>query len=264
MNAILMPISTDRQDYPAPAELGPRRHRCQVRFLGRVPYLQAWQHQVQLAAEIARGRRPATLLLLEHPHTFTLGRGADESHLLWSPERCQERHVEVHWVDRGGDITYHGPGQLVAYPLLPLGRLDATGRLPSSDYIGYLRRLERVVIRTLADFGVAAVRRQGLTGVWTSANASSNGNPRPPFDPMAKIAAIGVKVDSRGVSRHGFALNLAPDMSYWNGIVPCGLPDYSVVSLAQLLPKPPTLRQLAGRLAEHFGKVFGFELLLEE
>src|SRR4030066_597859 len=173
---------------------------CQVRCLGIIPYQQAWDLQVQLAGKIANGEIPPTLLLLEHPHTFTFGRRGQAANLLWSEAELKQRGIEVFWVDRGGDVTYHGPGQLVGYPLIPLNingliepQKSSVGAFPRADYLGYLRKLETVLILALNQFGVKAVRLNNLTGVWV------NGS---------KIAAIGVKVDSHGITRHGFSLNV--------------------------------------------------------
>jgi lipoyl(octanoyl) transferase len=221
---------------------------CQVRCLGLVPYQQAWDLQNELATKIAAGELAPTLLLLEHPHTFTFGRRGDAANLLWDEAELQRRGIQVFWVDRGGDVTYHGPGQLVGYPLIPLnitGMVNptATGSpsLPHADYISYLRKLEQVLIQSLAKFGVHGERLKNLTGVWVNS---------------AKLAAIGVKVDSHGITRHGFALNVAPDMSYWDGIIGCGLSGYSVTSLARLLQKPPTLQQVIDAIIPAFEEVF--------
>lgn len=220
----------------------------QVRALGVVPYQQAWDMQTRLAAQIAEGELPPTLLLLEHPHTYTFGRRGQASNLLWSQEQLKERGVDTFWVDRGGDVTYHGPGQLVGYPLIPLNSCHIvtspqsdTSILPQADYIGYLRQLEQVLIQALRQFGVDARRINNLTGVWV------NG---------AKIAAIGVKVDARGVTHHGFALNIAPDMTYWNGIIGCGLAGYSVTSLASILKEPPSMQQVILAVINAFEDVF--------
>jgi lipoyl(octanoyl) transferase len=221
---------------------------CQVRCLGLVPYQQAWDLQGQLASQIASGELPATLLLLEHPHTFTFGRSGHATNLLWSKAELENRRVQVFWVDRGGDVTYHGPGQLVGYPLIPLNTSglitsDVTDNaaLPQVDYIGYLRKLEQVLILTLQQFGIHAQRIKNLTGVWV------NGS---------KIAAIGIKVDARGITRHGFALNVAPDMSYWDGIIGCGLAGYSVTSMATLLTDPPSMQQVIHAVITVFEEVF--------
>jgi lipoate-protein ligase B len=156
-----------------------------------------------------------------------------------------EKGVSVYHVDRGGDITYHGPGQLVGYPIMYLGRPGARGRLPRVDYVGYLRQIEEVLIQTLAAWGIAARRSEGYTGVWVDA-----GEP-------VKVAAIGVKVDGAGVSHHGFALNVHPDLDFFEGIVPCGIRDWGVSSMAQLMDYRVDLRAVADVVAERFGQVFG-------
>lgn len=234
---------------------------CEVHWLGRVPYEPAWRLQDQLALEIAAGARPPTLLLLEHPHTYTFGSRGDAANLLWDEAELTRRGIEVHWVDRGGDVTYHGPGQLVGYPLLPLGaaRLQAdqaTGgtRLPQADYVGYIRSLESMLIAALAELGVTGFQVQGLTGVWVQPGEQI-GRRLP-----AKIAAIGVKVDVRGISRHGFALNVNPDMAYWEGIVGCGLKDHPVASLADLLEPVTSMERVREAVVAAFGLTFKFEL----
>jgi lipoate-protein ligase B len=221
---------------------------CDVRFLGLVPYQQAWDLQAHLADQIAIRALPPTLLLLEHPHTITFGRRGNAAHLLWNEDQLKQKGVEVFWVDRGGDVTYHGPGQLVGYPILPLGTITSvpsqepgTSLLPQADYIAYLRKLEQVLIDALNLFGVTAGRLKNLTGVWV------NGS---------KIAAIGVKVDARGISRHGFALNVSPDMAYWDSIIGCGLSGYSTTSLERLLPAPPAIQQVAEAVVTSFERSF--------
>ncbi len=223
----------------------------QVRCLGTVPYQQAWDMQVQLASKIAIGEVVPTLLLLEHPHTFTFGRRGQAANLLWSEAELKQRGIEVFWVDRGGDVTYHGPGQLVGYPLIPLNIHDlvapnpmGSASIPRADYVGYLRRLEQVLILALHQFGVEGETIQDLTGVWVKGS---------------KIAAIGVKVDSHGITRHGFALNINPDMSYWDGIIGCGLADSSVTSLAALQPDPPGMQQVIQAIINAFEAVFEVE-----
>lgn len=224
---------------------------CQVRCLGLVPYQEAWDLQAQLASQVAAGQLPPTLLLLEHPHTYTFGRRGQAANLLWSEAELKERGVQVYWVDRGGDVTYHGPGQLVGYPLIPLttSGLQTSAQadssiLPQADYTGYLRRLEEVLIQALNQFGVEAGRIKNLTGVWVKG---------------AKIAAIGVKVDVHGITRHGFALNVNPDMTYWNGIIGCGLAGYSVTSLASLLEHPPGMEQVMQAVIASFAQVFEYK-----
>ena len=160
-----------------------------------------------------------------------------------------KRAVQVYWVDRGGDVTYHGPGQLVGYPLLQLSipslvspEQPGSSHLPQADYTGYLRKLEQVLINALLQFGVSATRLEKLTGVWVN---------------RSKVAAIGVKVDAHGVSRHGFALNVSPDMTYWDSIVGCGLSGYSTTSLANLLGTPPSMQQVVDAVVTAFEQVFG-------
>lgn len=230
---------------------------CHVHWLGSQPYQAAWDLQNRMAAEIAAGERPPTLLLLEHPHTYTFGRRGQPENLLWDEAERARRGVQVFWVDRGGDVTYHGPGQLVGYPLLPLAppqavaRTNGTPRLPQHDYVGYLRRLEQVLIDALGTLGVTAVRIPGLTGVWTAAGVEA----------PAKIAAIGVKVDARGVTRHGFALNLNTDPDYWQGIIGCGLADHTVIDLAEMLDPLPGPGSVRDAVAAAFGEIFDYQMV---
>ncbi len=237
--------------------------RGEVVDLGLIEYEQAWRLQEQYAPEIAAGKRAPTLLLLEHPHVYTFGRKGHAENLLLGAEQLQQRGIAVHWVDRGGDVTYHGPGQLVGYPLVPLGTPQAAGdtsHIPQADYVGYVRKLETVLIATLARSGLGAGQIPGLTGVWIQADLASRCPRCKPEDRQkpAKIAAIGVKVDARGISRHGFALNVDPDMSYWDGIIGCGLVGSPVVSMADLLPHPPDMREVKRVIAEEFAEAFGW------
>ena len=232
---------------------------CQVHRLGVMDYLPAWELQNRLADEIAHGTRPATLLLLEHPHTYTFGRRGQVENLLWDEDELARRGVSLHWVDRGGDITYHGPGQLVGYPLLPLaieGLRQNDRHIPRADYVGYLRRLEDVLIRALAAFGVSAMKIEGLTGVWVQPSPKTQSEP----GPAAKIAAIGVKVDARGVTRHGFALNLDTDPDYWQGLIACGIGDHPVINLADVVESLPSMDQFMNAVVESFGEVFQYDM----
>ena len=226
---------------------------CCAFRLGEVPYRRAWRLQQELARRIAAGAFLPALLLLSHPPTFTFGRRGDAANLLWGEEGARARGIEVVWSDRGGDVTYHGPGQVVGYPLLPLGqpRTDAAGRLrlPAGDYVGYLRRLEAVLMRSLAAFGLKGFRMEGMTGVWVR---------RPSGEP-AKIAAIGVRVDARGVSQHGFALNVATNPEHWAGIIGCGLKGYAVANLADFVQPPPPLEAVQDALTAAFAAEFGCE-----
>lgn len=249
--------------------------QCEVYRLGLVPYLQAWQLQEQLAEQIGRGQHPPALLLLEHPHVYTFGRRGEAKNLLWDAQELDRRGVSVLWVDRGGDVTYHGPGQLVGYPLLPLapgglyaGQLGQAGsagspRLPQADYVGYLRKLEQTLILALMRLGVASTQIPGLTGVWVPGGVRQNGQDGVSVTGTlpAKLASIGVKVDARGVSRHGFALNVDMDMGYWQGIVGCGLKDYPPVSLAEVCSPPPGMEDVVEEVIAAFGEVFGYKMV---
>lgn len=204
-----------------------------VCWLGTVEYQAAWDLQRRLVEDRAAGRIPDQLLLLEHPHTFTIGRSGTRDHLLVSPEQLVTLRATVLDVDRGGDITYHGPGQLVGYPILDL---TARGR----DVHAYVRGLEEALIRLLARFGIAAGRSPGLTGVWVGDE---------------KIAAIGVRI-TRWITLHGFALNVNPELAYFEAIVPCGIRDRGVTSLAKLLGSAPTPAEVAPLAAECLAEVF--------
>ncbi len=230
--------------------------------LGRIEYEAAWKLQEQYAGEIARGERGPTLLVLEHPHVYTFGSRGHAENLLWGEQKLRERGVAVHWVDRGGDVTYHGPGQLVGYPLLPLGKVDAHSHILQADYVGYVRKLEKTLIGALADLGLVSGQIPGLTGVWVQADVQSRCPRCKPEDRIkpAKIAAIGVKVDAQGISRHGFALNVDPDMSYWDGILACGLANSPTVSLADLLSPVPSMDRVKQAVTATFGEVFEFQI----
>ena len=208
-----------------------------VRWLGRLPYGEAWDLQKAIWEGRTLGRTADDyLLLVEHPHTYTVGRNGDGSNLVVSPDALGGLGAELHHVDRGGDITYHGPGQLVGYPIV------AVPRLPGGfDMVGHVRRIEGMLIAALADLGVKAWAESGLTGVWTE---------------QGKVAAIGVRV-SRGVSMHGFALNVTPDLGYFRHIVPCGIPDRPVTSLAELLDREITLEDAVEALLPHAEQTFG-------
>ncbi len=237
--------------------------------LGLIEYEHAWKLQDEYAADIASGNRPPTLLLLEHPHVYTFGRKGHAENLLWGEEQLHQKGIAIHWVDRGGDVTYHGPGQLVGYPLLPLGPIPSPmtplpvgeGRFPQADYVGYVRRLEEMLIAAVARLGVVTGQRSGKSGVWVQADVHSRCPRCRPEDRAkpAKLAAIGVKVDVLGVTRHGFALNVNPDMTYWDGIIACGLQDESIVSLEDLLTPVPTMERVKQEVIRAFGEAFGFE-----
>jgi lipoyl(octanoyl) transferase len=207
---------------------------CGVRWLGRMEYLEAWRLQQALAEERTQGLGDDTLLLLEHPPTYTIGRGGDQGAFLTPPAALEAMGAAVHHVDRGGRVTFHGPGQLVGYPIIDLS-------VWQRDVHAYLRALEEVLISTLGDLGVASGRRAGYTGVWVG---------------EAKIGAIGVKV-SRWVTMHGFALNVTCDLDWFRHIVPCGLRGKAVTSIERADGTRPSLPAVAERVAEHFGRVFG-------
>jgi lipoyl(octanoyl) transferase len=216
--------------------------------LGRVPYAEAMAIQEQVIAQRKQNHIGDTLLLLEHPPVLTLGRNAHRSNVLLSEERLAQRGVELHEVNRGGDVTYHGPGQLVGYPIIDL-RGDLPGK--KGPYLGpvdYVRLLEEALIRTCGDFGVMTQRICKLTGVWTLAGGSVR---------EKKIAAIGVHV-SQGITSHGFALNVTTDLRDFEWIVPCGIADRQVTSLELETPDglQPTMEQALHAAARNFGRIF--------
>ena len=243
--------------------------KCWVHNLGIVPYQVAWDLQETLAGEISVGDRPPTLLLLEHPHTYTFGRSGNTENLLWDEPKLKEKGIDVHWVDRGGDVTYHGPGQLVGYPLLPLGtptfpveyKGDST-HIPRADYVHYLRNLEAALIAALEHLGVPSGQLTGRTGVWIHPPTKTESRDEAYMASVlpSKIASIGVKVDARGVTKHGFALNINPDMSYWEGIIGCGLEDYQEISLSELLPPTPDFETVIHSVITAFGEQFNFTM----
>ena len=203
---------------------------CQVIRAGVVPYAAAWQRQIEIAQAIRESTRPETLLLLEHPHTYTRGRLAPDSDLLANREQLAARGIEVVETDRGGLITYHGPGQLVAYPII---RLRGRG-----GPHWYVRTLESVIIRSLAQLGLFTTTVAGLTGVWTA-------------DGQRKIAAIGVKI-AGGIAYHGFAINVEPDLTMFHGIIPCGITDRAVTSMAAELGAAPAMDDVMTTVAREF------------
>ncbi len=211
---------------------------CTVFRPGRVAYNEALELQRTLHQEVADGRRPEALLLLEHPHVFTLGRRGSGSDILVDESALLALGAEVRHTDRGGQATYHGPGQIVGYPILNL-----RGR--RSGPLEYVRALERVIVDTLAELGVSASSEDRPTGVWVD---------------DAKIAAIGVKV-SQGVTMHGFALNIDPDLAYFDCIIPCGMPDAEVTSVAREVGRPVAAEATMDALTPHFERVFGVDLV---
>jgi lipoate-protein ligase B len=210
--------------------------------LGVIPYAECWELQNKIASEVAAGTRPETLLLLEHPHTYTCGRRGGRDHILATDDVLEREGIVVLDVDRGGDVTYHGPGQLVAYPIINL--LNAA---PTIDYPGYVRTLEVVLVGTLADFAMDAHTLEGFSGAWVTSDAGPE-----------KIAAIGVRVDGRGITTHGIALNAAPDLQYFGYIVPCGITDKGVTSIERVAGQSPAMPEVKAAFARRFAGVFGF------
>ncbi|HSM56654.1 MAG TPA: lipoyl(octanoyl) transferase LipB [Candidatus Sulfomarinibacteraceae bacterium] len=194
-----------------------------VEWLGRIDYERAWSLQKELVAQRHAGNGKDRLLLLEHPPVYTMGRSGSERNLLIDERARQKEGIELYWVDRGGDVTYHGPGQLVGYPILDLRRLFRARGYERPDLHRYLRDVEELIIRALATFDVSGWRHDGYTGVWVDGP-----------DGPRKIAAIGIKVSSRGISSHGFALNVDPNLAHFEGIVPCGIEEHGVTSLARM------------------------------
>lgn len=222
--------------------------------LGRLDYSTSLRLQQSLVDLRKRGAIGDVLLLLEHSPVITLGRNAKRKHVLASNERLAEAGVEVFECDRGGDVTYHGPGQLVAYPIF-----DLRGFSPTIGAVEFVRRLEEVLIRTCADFGIATERVAGMTGVWTKENLPQRHRDPESSGEQAKIAAIGVHI-SRGVTSHGFALNVSTDLTYFDLIVPCGITAKPVTSIAKELGRPMAMDEVVQVVARHFGSVFGSEV----
>ncbi len=223
--------------------------------LGTLDYATALRLQQSLVELRKRGEISDVLLLLEHTPVITLGRNAKREHVLASEARLAEAGVAVFECDRGGDVTYHGPGQLVAYPIF-----DLRGFQPALGAVEFVRRLEEVLIRACADFGVAAERVAGMTGVWTRPISPQRHGETESAREQAKIAAIGVHI-SRGVTSHGFALNVNTDLSCFDLIVPCGLAAKPVTSIAKELGAPVATGDVAQAVARHFGSVFGREVV---
>ena len=203
---------------------------CRIMRAGVVDYREAWDWQVRIANAVRDSSEPETLLLLEHPHTYTRGRLAPDSDLLLDEAALAARGITLVETDRGGLITYHGPGQLIAYPII---RLRGRG-----GPHWYVRTLEQVIISVLAEFGQTATTVDGRTGVWTA-------------DGQRKIAAIGVKI-AGGVAYHGFAINVDPDLTMFDGIIPCGITDRAVTSMAAELGRAVDLRTVAERVVQPF------------
>ena len=220
-------------------------HPMMVRRLGLVAYADGLELQRQLVEARKTDRIPDTLLLLQHPHVLTIGVKKDgRSHILASPDRLASLGVDVFETGRGGDVTYHGPGQLVGYPIL---NLDPDRR----DVHQYVRDLEEVMIRVCADYGLDAGRVKGFSGAWIKNERGDE-----------KIGAIGVRI-SRWITSHGFAFNVATDIDFFNLIVPCGIADRGVTSLAAQLGRAPQMAEVEDRIIEEFAAVFARTIQVE-
>lgn len=206
-----------------------------IRRLGRVRYADALEMQVELVRRRRAGEIPDTLLLLEHPHVITLGSGSREENVLVSAEERAERGIELFETGRGGDVTYHGPGQLVGYPILDL-------KPDRCDLHRYLRDLEEMLIGVLGEFGLEGGRKEGLTGVWVEDR---------------KLAAIGVRVSSGWITSHGFALNVSTDLSFFGSIVPCGITQYGVGSISGELGREVGMEEAEAAVVRAMEEVFG-------
>jgi len=206
-----------------------------ARWLGRLPYSEGAELQRKLVGDRRLGRIPDTVVLLEHPPVITLGSRARSEHVLLAPPELRARGIEVHEAGRGGDVTYHGPGQLVGSPVVALSG-------PRRDAHRYLRDLEDALILTAADFGVAASRWAGRTGVWAAGR---------------KLAAIGVRISSGWITSHGFAMNVTADLSGFCAIVPCGIRDAGITSLFELTGRSPSLEEVGARACVHLAGVLG-------
>jgi lipoyl(octanoyl) transferase len=213
--------------------------------LGLISYTAAWELQKRVVAARKAGAIENVLLFCEHPHVITLGRNGNRANLLATESVLRQKGVEYFETSRGGDITYHGPGQIVGYPILNLGEIKR-------DVVWYVRMLEEVMIRASAEFGIAAQRESGKTGVWVGEGAGAE-----------KLAAIGVHV-SRWVTSHGFAFNVATDLRYFDLIVPCGIAGRKGTSVEKLLERQVRLVDVKRRLAKHFGEIFGLQAKLAD
>ncbi|MGC2297842.1 MAG: lipoyl(octanoyl) transferase LipB [Acidobacteriaceae bacterium] len=214
--------------------------------LGRVPYSEGLEVQRRLVEARYEERIGNTLVLLEHPPVLTLGRNASRANILATDEFLAYRGVEVHEINRGGDVTYHGPGQLVGYPIF-----DLRSFTPRLGAVEYVRLMEEALIRACGDFGVKTARIPGRTGVWTMAGGSIR---------EKKIAAIGVHI-ARGITSHGFAFNVNPDLRDFDLIVPCGIADREVTSLEREADPPPAMEAVRNAVARQFGHAFDHQVL---
>jgi lipoyl(octanoyl) transferase len=214
---------------------------CLIIELGLIQYAAAFAVQERVVAARKGGKIGDVLLLCEHPHVITMGRNGKREHLLASENVLKQKGVELYETNRGGDVTYHGPGQIVGYPILDLGAIR-------KDVRWYVRMLEEAMIRATAEFGITAQREEGKTGVWVGDEERSE-----------KLAAIGVHL-SRWVTSHGFAYNVATDLRYFDLMVPCGIAGRKATSLEKLLGRAVGREEAATKIARHFGEVFGLEM----
>ena len=214
---------------------------CQIIDLGLIRYAEAYALQQRVVAARKAGAIEDVLLLCEHSHVITQGRNGKREHLLASEHVLRQKGVEFHATNRGGDITYHGPGQLVGYPILNLGAIRR-------DVVWYVRTLEEAMIRATAEFGISAERVAGKTGIWVRDGKTEE-----------KLAAIGVHI-SRWVTSHGFAYNVSTDLRNFDLIVPCGIADRKATSLEKLLGRSAEQKEVAPRIAKHLGELLGLEM----
>jgi lipoyl(octanoyl) transferase len=232
-------------------------------YLGRVDYSEGLRLQAEVAGMVAEGRAQNVLLLLEHPPVLTLGRNANRANILASGELLARRGVAIHEINRGGDVTYHGPGQLVGYPIFDLRSMrgPAGGRMGPVDFV---RQMEEALIRLCGVYGVRAGRVAGLTGVWCAGPGPADGGLLEESGGRErKIGAIGIHV-ARGITSHGFAFNVTTNLDDFGLIVPCGIPDHLVTSLAlevEDATELPALEGIAHQAARLFGQVFGEQVL---
>jgi lipoyl(octanoyl) transferase len=233
---------------------------CLTIDLGLIGYAEAYALQKRIVAARKADAIEDVLLLCEHPHVITQGRNGKREHLLAGENVLRQKGVEFHETSRGGDVTYHGPGQIVGYPILNLAAIRR-------DVVWYVRMLEEVMIRASADFGVAAIREPGKTGIWVVPNVADAACPDPVGDrrgrsadlPAEKLGAIGVHI-SRWVTSHGFAYNVSTDLRFFDLIVPCGIADRKATSLEKLLSRKVDSPEVIARLKAHFAAVFGMEI----
>jgi lipoate-protein ligase B len=213
---------------------------CEVFNLGQIEYLHAWKLQQELVNDVLSGKRTNTLLLLEHPSVFTIGRRGSKDHILLSQDQLARLDIPVHSVDRGGEVTYHGPGQLVVYPIINLKNWGAP--------VSYVRKLEEIIIATLKDYGIHGAKALDSTGVWVNHH---------------KIGAIGVKI-RRGITHHGLSLNINTDLTFYKYIIPCGAENALVTSMQTLIKRPTALKEVRYSLQYHFGRLMQLRMIQKE